>query len=356
MKILITGACGFVGASLAEGLRSAREGLALIGIDNLSRKGSESNGARLKKIGVEFVRGDIRNAEDLARLPAVDWVLDCAANPSVLAGFNQDSNPAEVVDHNLIGTLRVLEYCRAKQAGLILLSTSRVYSAGHLGRLPLKISGNRFELEAEKCSFPGVGPRGISENFSTETPLSLYGATKLASEIMALEYGNAFSFPVWIDRSSVMAGAGQFGKADQGILSYWIYRYILGKPLTFIGYGGKGFQVRDFMHPSELLPLILKQMDEPLKSLKPRIVNLGGGLESSLSLAELTAWCDRRVAGKKKIAVQPKNRLFDVPYYVSDTTLAEKIWGWRAEKSLEKILDETWEWASQNKALIESFA
>lgn len=356
MKILITGACGFVGASLAERLLQSREGLALTGIDNLSRKGSETNVARLKKLGVEFFRGDIRDAEDLKKLPAADWVLDCAANPSVLAGFNQDSNPAEVVDHNLVGTLRVLEYCRTHRAGLILLSTSRVYSTEELGRLPLKVSGNRFTLDGEKAAIPGAGPKGIYENFSTGTPLSLYGATKLASEIMALEYGNAFSFPVWINRCSVLAGAGQFGKADQGILSYWIYRYALDKPLAYIGYGGKGFQVRDFFHPDDLVSLILKQMAEPLKTSKPRVVNLGGGLEGSLSLAELTAWCDRRAGREKRIAVQPENRLFDVPYYISDSSLAGKTWGWRPETPLEKILENTWEWAFQNKALIESFA
>ena len=208
MKILITGVCGFVGSSIAESLLKAHEGLHLTGIDNLSRKGSETNVPRLKKLGVEFIQGDIRYMEDLDRLAAADWVIDCAANPSVLAGFNQDSGPAEVVDHNLIGTLRVLEYCRKHKAGLILLSTSRVYSTTHLNNLPLKESGSRFEFDAGKNNLPGAGPQGINENFPAVPPLSLYGATKLSSEIMALEYGNAFSFPVWINRCSVLAGPG----------------------------------------------------------------------------------------------------------------------------------------------------
>ncbi len=356
MKILITGACGFVGSSIAESLLKTHEGLHLTGIDNLSRKGSETNVPRLKKLGVEFIQGDIRYMEDLDRLPAADWVIDCAANPSVLAGFNQDSGPEEVVGHNLIGTLRVLEFCRKRKAGLILLSTSRVYSTAHLNSLPLKISGSRFELDWQKNDLLGAGQHGINENFPAVPPLSLYGATKLASEIMALEYGNAFSFPVWINRCSVLGGPGQFGKADQGILSYWIYQFVLDRPLCYIGYGGKGFQIRDFFHPHDLEPLISKQLREPLDSKKPRVLNFGGGLERSLSLAELTAWCEKRSGVKKQITADSKNRMFDVPYYISDTRSAAEIWNWKPSVSLEEIFNQTWDWAVQNKDLIRSFS
>jgi CDP-paratose 2-epimerase len=85
----------------------------------------------------------------------------------------------------------------------------------------------------------GFSELGVSENFSTTAPISLYGATKLASEVMALEYATMFDFPLWIDRCGVIAGAGQFGKPDQGIFSFWIYQWLLGKPLKYIGFGGR---------------------------------------------------------------------------------------------------------------------
>ena len=79
-------------------------------------------------------------------------------------------------------------------------------------------------------------------DFSTRAPISLYGSTKLAAEALALEYGDAFDFPVWINRCGVLAGAGQFGTPDQGIFSYWIHAHARRRPLRFIGFDGTGKQ------------------------------------------------------------------------------------------------------------------
>ena len=119
MKILITGIAGFVGSRLAEYLAEAIDGLELVGIDNLSRRGSETNLPLLKKIGCNFIHGDIRNKDDIAALPSVDWIIDCAANPSVLAGIT--GGTSQLVGHNLIGTLNLLEKCRQDGSGFLLL-------------------------------------------------------------------------------------------------------------------------------------------------------------------------------------------------------------------------------------------
>ena len=100
---------------------------------------------------------------------------------------------------------------------------------------------------------------------------------------MILEYGNAFEFPVWINRCGVLAGAGQFGRADQGIFSYWVHSFKERNPLKYIGFGGTGHQVRDALHPNDLVPLLIRQICEPNWE-APKILNLGGGLENSLSL------------------------------------------------------------------------
>jgi len=124
MKILISGICGFAGSALANALLERVEGLSIYGIDNLMRPGSEINRAALRRLGVDIIHGDIRNASDLEKLPHVDWVIDAAANPSVLAGMNGSGTSRQLFEHNLAGVVNVLEYCKVNRAGFILLSTS----------------------------------------------------------------------------------------------------------------------------------------------------------------------------------------------------------------------------------------
>ena len=153
---------------------------------------------------------------DLDALPAADIVLEAAANPSVLAGIDGRASSRQLVEHNLLSTVNTLEYCRRHGATFILLSTSRVYSIPPLAALPLRVRGEAFEPDLAGPLPSGFTAAGIGEDFSTASPVSLYGATKLASEQIALEYGTAYSFPVWINRCGVLAGAGQFGRARSG--------------------------------------------------------------------------------------------------------------------------------------------
>ena len=124
MKILITGICGFAGSTIAEELVRRSSGYQLFGLDNLSRAGSEVNLPRIKRCGVRFFPGDVRNASDLESLPTVDWVIDAAANPSVLAGITGQVSSRQLIGHNLLGTINVLEHCKRSAGGLVLLSTS----------------------------------------------------------------------------------------------------------------------------------------------------------------------------------------------------------------------------------------
>ena len=187
MKVLITGVCGFAGSAIAAALLERREGLQVFGIDNLMRPGSEINRAHLPRLGVTVVHGDIRVASDFAALPAADWIVDAAANPSVLAGLAGHAGSRQLFEHNLAALINVLEYARAHAAGLLLLSTSRVYSIPALAALPLKPAGNAFQLDDAAPLPPGVSAHGIAPDFSTRPPVSLYGSTKLASEAVALE-------------------------------------------------------------------------------------------------------------------------------------------------------------------------
>ena len=336
MKILITGVAGFAGNAIAKALLDSYSNLQIVGLDNFSRKGSELNISDLTNLGINLIRGDIRSQSDIDDLPKVDWVIDCAANPSVLAGIDAKSSSRQLMEHNLLGTINLLEYCKNHKAGIILLSTSRVYSASELEALPVKSSDNRFELQ--DCDVSGASSLGISEDFPTTAPLSLYGASKLASETLILEYGECFNFPVWINRCGVLAGAGQFGKADQGIFSFWIHSFREKKPLKYIGFNGTGHQVRDALHPKDLVPLLSRQMLEPDRE-APKIINLGGGVQNSMSLKELSIWCEDRF-GQNEVLASQDERPMDAPWIVMDSTTAQNAWNWSVKTEIEQILEE----------------
>lgn len=350
MKILITGICGFVGINLARGFLRRYPNFRITGLDNLSRKGSEANIRVLKDLNVELVRGDLRIQSDIDSLAKFDWIIDCAANPSVLAGISGRGSSRQVLEHNLIGTINLLEYCKKHKAGLILLSTSRVYSASKLANLTIKSSDNRFQIQKEQIY--GLSERGISESFPTSAPLSLYGASKLASETLILEYGYNFDFPVWINRCGVLAGAGQFAKADQGILSYWIHSFKEKNTLKYIGFGGSGHQVRDALHPQDLVPLLTRQINEHNGD-APKIVNLGGGTKNSISLKELSNWCENRF-GKNEVLSSQETRPMDAPWIVMDSSLAKDTWNWGVKTNIYQILEEIADHADRNPKWLKS--
>jgi len=339
IKVLITGIAGFVGSSMARYLKEHFTGSEVIGIDNLSRRGSEGNLAALKDIGCKVIHGDIRCKEDIDDLPKVDWILDCAAIPTVTAGV--DSGTLSLINNNLTGTIFLLEKCRKDNSGFIILSTSRVYSINELVSLPLVEKENAITIKKDVQYPTGFSEYGVAENFSTAAPVSLYGATKLASETLALEYHYTFGFPVWIDRCGVIAGPGQFGKIDQGIFSFWIYQYLLNKPLSFIGFGGTGKQVRDMIHPYDVFKIVEKQIGGKEKK-APKTLNIGGGVENAISLAQLDQFCKEHIDANRQIRRVSKNRNFDIPLYVSDCRLAKQYWDWEptitANRLLEQIL------------------
>ena len=371
MKILITGICGFVGSTLTRALLESTTGLQITGVDNFIRPGSELNRRELAALGVKILHADVRSATDFETLPAADFVIDAAANPSVLAGVDGKTSSRQLLEHNLWGTVNILEYCKAHRAGLILLSTSRVYSVPPLAALPVEVHQRAFRPVPGAKLPDGLTAAGVSEAFSTTPPISLYGSSKLASEAIALEYGETFQFPVWINRCGVLAGAGQFGKADQGIFSFWLNAHLRRRPLKYIGFDGGGHQVRDCLHPRDLVPVLLAQMKNnelppgagPVSSLsangvggegrgevvqgvpvqipspRPRIVNLSGGVKNSMSLAQLTDWCDARF-GRHAVASEAAPRPFDIPWMVLDSTLAEKTWNWSPKILLPQVLEE----------------
>jgi len=360
MRILITGICGFVGSTLARGLRQGWPDWEIAGLDNFVRAGSETNRRALRERGVQLYHGDVRNPSDLEALPRCDWIIEAAANPSVLAGVDGKTSSRQLIEHNLVGTINMLELLKQWRCGFTLLSTSRVYSIRALAAIPVDVQGDRFVPRAEgpptthhapraarhATRIAGLTAQGVAEDFSTEPPLSLYGSSKRASELLACEYAESFDLPVSILRCGVLAGAGQFGKMDQGIFSYWIHAYCRRRPLAYLGFNGTGCQVRDCLHPRDLLPLLAQQIEKPLSN-APRVLNVSGGLGQSASLRQLSAWCAERF-GPHLIAAEGQNRPFDAPWLVLDTRQAAQVWGWKPQTPLEAIWSEIADHAEKN--------
>jgi CDP-paratose 2-epimerase len=170
MHILLSGICGFVGSTLALRLRESSQDLKISGFDNFVRPGSELNRLTLRRVGIAARHANLRNASDIDALPDADWVIDAAANPSVLAGIGDQTSSRQLVEHNLSGTINLLEYCKSRRAGFILLSTSRVYSIKALSDLKLVVEGNAYRLDFS------TGSAGIRSSISA----SRVAATKCA--------------------------------------------------------------------------------------------------------------------------------------------------------------------------------
>lgn len=343
-KVLITGGAGFVGANLASAFREHFADVAVTCLDNLSRRGSELNLPRLKKLGVSFIHGDVRCAEDFVDLAPFDLLIDCSAQPSVHAG--QTGSPLPVIQNNLQGTIVCAEAARRHNAALLFLSTSRVYPIEAINALPYEETDTRFRW-IDSPGTPGFSPLGIAEQFPLAGARSLYGATKLAGELILQEYAYTFKMPLLINRCGVLAGPWQMGKVDQGVFTYWTARHLLGLPLRYTGFGGLGKQVRDLLHVDDLFALIVRQLGQ-LNRWTGDVYNAGGGLAVSTSLAELTDICRQITEQTVPVAPVPETAAVDVRIYVTDARRAIADFGWSPHKTVPAIIEDIHRWLVEN--------
>jgi CDP-paratose 2-epimerase len=347
-RLLITGGAGFVGSNLAVSLASRHPDWEILVLDNLYRRGSELNLPRLEKAGVRFVKGDVREPEDLQALPELTALIECSAEPSVMSGV--DGETGYLVHTNLTGAYNCLELARRDGAFVVFLSTSRVYPVAPQVALNLEETETRFEIAAEQA-VRGVGPEGISEDFPLEGARTLYGATKLAAETLIEEYREGLGVPAVIDRCGVIAGPWQMGKVDQGVFTHWMLAHRFGNPLSYIGFGGNGKQVRDLLHVEDLVDLVDRQLLDPT-AWDGRTVNVGGGRECSLSLRETTAICRRLTGNEVPIAPVEETRRGDVPIYLSDCRRLFGLDEWRPRRSAEQVLADIHDWIAADEERI----
>jgi CDP-paratose 2-epimerase len=347
-KVLVTGGAGFVGGNLAVSLAGRHAGWELVALDNLSRRGSELNLPRLHEAGVEFVHGDVRERSDLLRLGPVDAVVECSAEPSALAGVSGDT--AYLVGTNLVGAYNCLELARRNAAQLVFLSTSRVYPYAMLDRAGYREAPTRFELAPEQ-ELPGISADGVSESFPLDGPRTLYGATKLAAELLVTEYRGTFGIKAVIDRCGVIAGPWQMGKVDQGVFTYWLLGHYFRRDLAYIGYGGAGKQVRDLLHVDDLADLI---EDQILRGdhWDGATVNVGGGPDCSLSLLETTEICGELTGNEVGVRASDETRPGDVRIYLSDCARLGGLTDWRPRRGPRRVLEDTLAWVADNERAV----
>jgi len=347
-RLLITGGAGFVGSNLAVSLASRHPEWEVIALDNLYRKGSELNLPRLEAAGVEFVRGDVREPGDLTALPEISALVECSAEPSVMSGVDGDTS--YLLHTNLTGAYNCLELARRDGAFFVFLSTSRVYPVAPQVDLNLVEAETRFEIAAEQA-VPGVSEEGISEEFPLQGARTLYGTTKLAAELLIEEYRAAFGLLAVADRCGVIAGPWQMGKVDQGVFTHWMLAHHFRNPLSYIGFGGHGKQVRDLLHVEDLVDLVERQLMNSA-AWDGRTVNVGGGRGCSLSLLETTEICRRLSGNEVPIAAAPETRSGDIPVYLSDCARLYGLDEWRPQRSAEQVLADIHEWIAADEARI----
>lgn len=342
-SFLVTGGAGFVGSTLAFAIRRRWPDSKVVALDNLRRRGSERNLPRLKDAGVEFFHGDVRNPEDLEGVAPADFLLECSAEPSVEAGY--EGGPRYVLNTNLFGTVNCLEYARRHGSKVVFFSSSRVYPMAPLNAARYIEQPTRFEWTDGQV-MAGVSSRGVTETCSLVGARSFYGATKLASEMLCEEYAHAFDLGVVVNRCGVVAGPWQLGKIDQGILAFWVARHHFGGALDYLGFGGAGKQLRDFLHAEDLAELVLDQI-QGFDGFRGQTFNVGGGPAASVSLCELTALCREATGRAIPVGSRDGARRADLRIYVSDCSKLFRATNWRPKHSVQQIVADIADWVRE---------
>ena len=333
IKILITGGCGFVGSNLALFLHEKK--IQVYSLDNLSRKGSRYNLSLLKKKNIRNYRLDIKNCKKILQLPKFDLIIDCCAEAAVEVSKN---NFDKVINTNLIGTINILKKSKKDRSKIIFLSSSRVYPIKEINNI-VKPKDLKKDLGIKKM---------FNEKSKTNGPKTIYGVTKLASEMFIEEFSYAFGIKYIINRCGVISGPLQFGKQDQGFVSLWIWKHMMKKKLSYIGYGGKGYQVRDVLHIFDLCKLIEIQIRK-IKSIHNKMFTVGGSKKSNISLNKLSRLCEKITGNKIKISKISKTSIYDIPYFINDNKNVTKTYGWKPKKNIINIVNDIYIWLQNNK-------
>ena len=268
-------------------------------------------------------------------------IIDCCAEAAVEVSKNQFD---KVINTNLIGTINILKKAKIDKSKIIFLSSSRVN--------PIKES-NKI-LTKKKLNIKISLNKLFDENSSIFGPKTIYGVSKLASEMLIEEFSYAFKIKYIINRCAVISGPLQFGKQDQGFVSLWIWRHLMKKKLNYIGYDGHGNQVRDVLHIYDLCDLIYLQIKK-INSINNSLFTVGGSKKNSVSLKELTNICEKISGNKLNISKIKKTSIYDIPYFVTNNSKVTKNYNWKPKRNVFKTVLDTYNWLKSDKSNLINF-
>lgn len=342
--VVITGSAGLIGSEAAEFYAALN--YRVIGIDNDMRKdffGIEGTTRWIreqleKNLGTNYVHydTDIRDRHALSQIFSkyssdIDLIIHTAAQPSHDWAARE---PFTDFDINAGGTLNMLEMMRlhCPEAVFIFTSTNKVYG-NRPNDLPFKERESRWELDVEHLNY-----NGIPETFNVDQCLhSLFGASKLAADILVQEYGRYFDLKTVCFRGGVLSGAKQSGVQLHGFLNYLIKCVMTNRSYTIFGYKGK--QVRDIIHSSDVIHAFHTFFQNPKRG--GEVYNLGGGRDSNISIMEAIDLAQQMTGHKLNITYNDQPRTGDHIWYITDMAkFREHYPSWRIQAPVTQIMEQ----------------
>jgi CDP-paratose 2-epimerase len=344
--VVISGSCGLIGSEAA--IYFGGRGLQVVGIENDMRRvffgedaSTEWNRSRLEErlgSGYRHHDVDVRDRDGILAIfarygSAVELVIHTAAQPSHDWAARE---PFTDFDINAVGTLNMLEATRlhAPEAPFIFTSTNKVYG-DRPNLLPLVELETRWEIESGHTYW-----NGIREDMSIDGSLhSLFGASKVAADILVQEYARYFDMPTVSFRGGTLTGPHHSAAELHGFLAYVMRCVMTGTPYTVFGYKGK--QVRDAIHSEDLI----RAFDEFFRA--PRVgevYNIGGGRTSNASVLEAIELSQEVAGSELTWRYEPANRVGDHIWWIGDNGRFESHFpSWRVEYDVRRILTEIYE-------------
>jgi CDP-paratose 2-epimerase len=343
---IVTGSLGLIGSEAVRYF--AKKGLHVVGIDNDMRRyffGAEASTAWMEKELKRSVRPyehhdlDIRNEIEIRELfqkfgRNIKLVIHTAAQPSHDWAAREPFTDFGV---NATGTLNLLEATRqfCPEAAFIFISTNKVYGDTP-NRLPLVEKDTRWELDASHA----FAEKGINEEMSIDQSMhSIFGASKVAADVMVQEYGRYFGIKTACFRGGCLTGPNHSGAQLHGFLAYLMKCNVTQTPYTVFGYKGK--QVRDNIHSSDLVRAFERFFEDPRTG---EVYNIGGSRFSNCSMLEAITLCERISGRKMNWTYAESNRAGDHIWWISDISKFQSHYpGYRLQYDVRAILEEIYE-------------
>ena len=344
MKVLITGIAGFIGVN--TGLKFLKNGYKVIGIDNLSRKGTPHNLNLLRSANggkLNFIKGDICDFNLINRVikanPDIKLILHLAAQVAVTTSVVE---PVADFKTNAVGTLNLLESMRINKSRAVMIfsSTNKVY--GGMENVEVQEINGRYQYVRFK--------KGIPEEFLLDFH-SPYGCSKGCADQYVRDYARIYGLKTIVFRQSCIYGINQFGIEDQGWLSNFVIRTILKQPINIYG---NGKQVRDVLYVNDLIDAY-ETAYKKVKESGGKIYNIGGGAGNQISILESIKIIEKELNTKIQLKFFSW-RPGDQKIFVSDNSKLARELGWKPKTDVRNGIRKLIQWVEGNKGIIKRVA